>query len=1043
MRTFIFIISTFLITNVLAQAPCQGPGGTASTAQAVCGTLVFHQDNLQNCTGQNIPNPTAGCGNIVSSDNAYWYKFHCYQGGKLGFLLVPRSLSDDYDWEIMDITGHDPNDVYTQELRVSLNLSGITGSTGCTPAGAGNIHCAGGVSGSQYNSMPTIQTGHDYLLMVNNYSQSGLGYDLSFSGTAVLTNNQPPTITNVATSGCDATKLRVTFSDDILCTSITANGSEFTITGGATTMTGVTSDCALGANGVSYLTINFSTPIPPGNYQLSVHDGDDGNTFDNVCELYMLPATIPFTVPPVGAVTVSSVTSTGCAPTMLDMHLSRPVWCSSIAPDGSEISIMPGNIPFTSITPVCSGATPYADLIHINLQNPLPFGTYQLVIHNGNDGDTYIDTCGNTMSAASFPFTINQVTNVPYIASVDFNECHPKEVVVNFDHPISCATIDGTASEFSISPGVWPVSAVNYTCAPAGNYTTQVTIQLLNPLPAGNFAVSINAGSDGNTVSDTCALFIAPGYNKTFVTTAATAPKFDSAVVSNCNPSTVRLYYNHPIQCSTISADGSEFTITGPSGVSVTGSVTNTTCASGYSNWIELQLAQPIAVAGNYTVHVKSGTDGNGIIDTCNAAQSLAETISFPVYTKPSAAFTSVVHFGCVMDTVVLSHAGGDGINTWLWIFDDGTTATGQTATHLFPVSTVSTSIQLVVANSFCGDSVRNTVILDNAFNAAFTMSVTDTACINSAVTFTNTSTGNNLQYLWQMGDNTQYTVATPSPHAYATAGLVNVQLIATDAYGCKDTAAQGLYITPLPSVDFTGLQPQYCTDKTITLQKVTSNTISSYTWDNGDGLQVQNKPQFQFSYAKEKTYTITLTANDKYCTGVGVAKTVDIFAVPQFSLGNDTVLCPAASLQIGVPFNNSYTYLWSTGATTPQITTDLVTANYTLTIDNHGCTASDQIEVKVLGACIIAMPNAFTPNHDGNNDVLRATNADLAKEFSLKIYNRYGVLLFSTTNPLQGWDGTYKGVKAETGTYVWQLSYMNPWNNKKVFESGTSILLR
>jgi len=73
----------------------------------------------------------------------------------------------------------------------------------------------------------------------------------------------------------------------------------------------------------------------------------------------------------------------------------------------------------------------------------------------------------------------------------------------------------------------------------------------------------------------------------------------------------------------------------------------------------------------------------------------------------------------------------------------------------------------------------------------------------------------------------------------------------------------------------------------------------------------------------------------------------------------------------------------------------------------------------------------------------LRATNADLAKEFSLSIYNRLGQKMFSTNNPLEGWDGTFKGAKLDAGTYVWQVRFIDPLSGKAVYEKGTSILIR
>ena len=145
----------------------------------------------------------------------------------------------------------------------------------------------------------------------------------------------------------------------------------------------------------------------------------------------------------------------------------------------------------------------------------------------------------------------------------------------------------------------------------------------------------------------------------------------------------------------------------------------------------------------------------------------------------------------------------------------------------------------------------------------------------------------------------------------------------------------------------------------------------------------------------------------------------------------------------IGVAPTPNYTYMWNTGATTSQIYTDVFTRNYDLTADNHGCRGYDAMHVKILPACLIKVPGAFTPNGDGLNDQLKAVNADLAKNFSFKVYNRMGQLVFTTTNPLDGWDGGFKGNPADNGAYVWILSYIDPWSGKDVKEKGTSILIR
>ena len=161
------------------------------------------------------------------------------------------------------------------------------------------------------------------------------------------------------------------------------------------------------------------------------------------------------------------------------------------------------------------------------------------------------------------------------------------------------------------------------------------------------------------------------------------------------------------------------------------------------------------------------------------------------------------------------------------------------------------------------------------------------------------------------------------------------------------------------------------------------------------------------------------------------------------FNLGEDITLCPGMSTIIGVDSVAGYNYLWNTGSGAAKITTGPASATYQLTVDNHGCRASDEIFINVLDNCLIKVPTAFTPNGDGLNDRLKAINADLAKDFQLRVYNRFGELLFATRVPTDGWDGRIKGIPADAGTYVWQLSFIHPVTNQRVFEKGTTILIR
>ena len=89
-----------------------------------------------------------------------------------------------------------------------------------------------------------------------------------------------------------------------------------------------------------------------------------------------------------------------------------------------------------------------------------------------------------------------------------------------------------------------------------------------------------------------------------------------------------------------------------------------------------------------------------------------------------------------------------------------------------------------------------------------------------------------------------------------------------------------------------------------------------------------------------------------------------------------------------------------------------------------------------------IYVPSAFTPNKDGNNDLLRAFPAGIKSFEYFSIYNRNGQLVFSTKNHYAGWDGNFKGVKLDAGNYVWAARAID-YRGKVLFRKGNVLLLR
>jgi gliding motility-associated-like protein len=98
---------------------------------------------------------------------------------------------------------------------------------------------------------------------------------------------------------------------------------------------------------------------------------------------------------------------------------------------------------------------------------------------------------------------------------------------------------------------------------------------------------------------------------------------------------------------------------------------------------------------------------------------------------------------------------------------------------------------------------------------------------------------------------------------------------------------------------------------------------------------------------------------------------------------------------------------------------------------------------IKVLNNCYIAVPTAFTPNHDGKNDYLYPLNAYKATGLEFRVFNKYGQQLFETKDWTRKWDGSFNGFEQPSGVYVWMLQFTNSDTGKKVFQKGTTVLIR
>ncbi|MES1225291.1 MAG: PKD domain-containing protein, partial [Bacteroidota bacterium] len=395
----------------LTQA-CSTLGQTPASAFPVCTKDTFIQTTVPICTNKKVVIP--GCPPATgdyADKNPFWYRFTCYQSGTLSFLITPNDLTDDYDWQLYDITGlTDLSAVYTNaSLFVVGNWSGSSGLTGASTKGKNVVECAS-VPADNVNTFsitPVIQQGHTYLLMISHYSDSQSGYKLSFGadGTAVINDPKLPDLQSVKPS-CDATVITLKLNMKVKCSSLAADGSDFAISPAqATVIAASGGNCNSGFD-MDSVTLTLSNPLPPGNYALVIKKGIDLNTLLDDCNRDIPEGhQLVFAITALQPTPLDSITPVACSPSSLQLVFKKNIRCNSIAADGSDF-IISGPSPVAVKAAAGSCNNNQTSTITLTLASPLvKGGVYQVKVARGTDNNNIIDECGQETpvgSAVSF-----------------------------------------------------------------------------------------------------------------------------------------------------------------------------------------------------------------------------------------------------------------------------------------------------------------------------------------------------------------------------------------------------------------------------------------------------------------------------------------------------------------------------------------------------------------------------------------------------------------------------------------------------------------
>jgi gliding motility-associated-like protein len=506
-RLLIFILLSTLLTTGIAQTACGTLGQNPGTAFPVCGTDTFSMASVPICGDRQIPAPCTSTAVVLTDKNPFWYKFTCFSAGTLGFLIQPNTITDDYDWQLFDITNHNPDDVYTDaSLFVACNWSGEVGNTGASSAGTLLTVCASEPNAPfrpLFSAKPTLILAHTYLLLISHFSDSQSGYSLSFGGgTASITDPVNPALLK-ARAPCDGTKISIKLNKKMKCSSVAADGSDFTISPAIAPIisaTGIGCDSGFDMDSV---VITLGGIVPPGNYTIGIQTGTDGNNLlDNCGRGIPAGQTLPVTVFPLVPTPMDSLTKTGCAPDVLELVFKDPMFCSSIAADGSDFIVTgTSGVTVARAAGICS-TDGYTYTVQVRLSAPIErAGTFQIKLQTGSDGNTIINECGVETIAGSFKtFTTKDTvsalftTNVIYGCTTDkINYVHDGRNFVNswkwsFDNNINSKSKDTTLTWQTEGQKLATLIVTNGTCSDTATAST-----LLNSWVKASFESTANA----------------------------------------------------------------------------------------------------------------------------------------------------------------------------------------------------------------------------------------------------------------------------------------------------------------------------------------------------------------------------------------------------------------------------------------------------------------------------------------------------------------------------------------------------------------------
>ncbi len=260
--------------------------------------------------------------------------------------------------------------------------------------------------------------------------------------------------------------------------------------------------------------------------------------------------------------------------------------------------------------------------------------------------------------------------------------------------------------------------------------------------------------------------------------------------------------------------------------------------------------------------------------------------------------------------------------------------------------------------------------------------------------------------------------------------------------------AVQDCCPTEYPEARFV-LPDSVCVESPFSLVSTGNSCADEWHWQIPDGQpsEAQGLDFLNVIFKKGGNYSVTLTETIGVCSDTikGFVHAVAPLQLEVFSF-SDTVLCPDAPFEVQANLTGLDTWIWADGSSAPTLFFDLpISGTFRLSAQHGLCTIVDSFRIQ-LGNCgptRVFVPNAFSPNGDGANDVWEVYGQLGVRPLSCQIFDRWGNQCYrSKPDEIPRWDGTINSRQLPPGVYVWLFRLLNPEGNEEVL-SGDLLLVR